>query len=286
MWIYYQSAGNYGVYNSGSSGDAGTNGATRYIAVGQGFMVKALSSGNLSMANEIRIAQNPSFLKGISNESNIFSMQVTNTVNNFSDEIRIEFGHATGDGGAEKMFSFEIKSPGMFIPKGSNKYSIDFRGEPQSVSIPVSFIPGTDGQHVITADVTSFPLGTTIYLEDLQENRNQDLTANSSYSFDALKGDNENRFILHFGGTFDINEHSELPDYTVYSVDKSVMIIGKPGKKANGQVTVYNLIGQIVGHSVFSGDQTLRMNLNVPSGHYLVNIISSEKTQTSKVFIR
>ena len=73
--IFNQTANNYGVYNSGNVGDNGTNGVTRYIPVGQGFMVKASAAGNLTMTNDVRVAQNPGFLKSAAEIKDILRLK-------------------------------------------------------------------------------------------------------------------------------------------------------------------------------------------------------------------
>ena len=108
------STGNYGTYNSASLSVTGTNGVSQYIPVGQGFMVKAKASGKaplllgIQMDDRVRVHNTQAYLKSTDEVANVLRMKVSGNVNSYSDEIVVEFGHPTADGGAEKMFSFSI----------------------------------------------------------------------------------------------------------------------------------------------------------------------------------
>ncbi|MCX6278311.1 MAG: hypothetical protein NT004_09460 [Bacteroidetes bacterium] len=145
MWIWNDAPtfGNYGAINS-ESGE-GTNGASQYIPVCQGFMVQAASAGTLGMADGIRVHNTQAFLKSTDAIANVLRVKVAGNANTYSDEIVVEFGHPTDNGGAEKMFSFYETAPSLYTVKPDGNYSIDFRGEPGAVTIPMSFKAGADG---------------------------------------------------------------------------------------------------------------------------------------------
>ncbi|MEI7727439.1 MAG: hypothetical protein WCK09_20180, partial [Bacteroidota bacterium] len=133
--------------------------------------------------------------------------KVSGNANTYSDEIVIEFGHETAAGGAQKMFSFYETAPSFYTVKPTGNYSIDFRGEPGAVSIPLSFKAGADGNYTITASqLESFTSSTSIILEDLKAAKTQNLMQDPAYTFTATKSDEGARFLLHFGGAFSVND--------------------------------------------------------------------------------
>lgn len=285
--IFSQTANNYGVYNSTASGNNGTNGVTRYIPVGQGFMVKAGSAGNLTMTNAVRVAQNPAFLKSAGEVQNILSLKAISALQGWSDEIIVEFGH-TGDlGGAAKMFSFDADAPSLYTVKDNSKYSIDFRGEAGPVSIPLYFTPGLDGDFTLeAARLESFTPGSQIMLEDLKENNTVDLTANQDYSFYSSKSDPAARFVLHFGGTFSIGSNSAPSAISIFTDGRTIFITTPDRTETTGKIHVFNMIGRQVATGNLRGTTSITLESGLPTGYYLVRVTTETASRTQKVWIR
>ncbi len=284
MSIWNDVAGQYGSFNS--AGSSGNNDVTQYIAVGEGFMVKATSAGTLGMADGVRVHNTQAYLKSTDAIANILRMKVAGNVNSYSDEIVIEFGHPTANGGAEKMFSFYETAPSLYTVKPEGKYSVDFRGEAGAVTIPLSFKAGADGNYTITASqLESFTSSTDITLEDVKLNTTQNLIQNPVYTFSSAKTDDGARFLLHFGGTFSIGENTKEQPFVVYASGNTVCISNASGSEMKGEVYVYNTLGQIMMQQKLS-DNLAQFSLNTGTGYYLVKVITEDNAYTSKVFIR
>ena len=284
MSIWNDAAGNYCSYNS--AGSSGINGGTQYIAVGQGFFVKAASAGTLGMADGVRVHNTQAYLKSTDAIANILRMKVAGNVNSYSDEIVIEFGHPTANGGAEKMFSFYETAPSLYTVKPEGKYSVDFRGEAGAVTIPLSFKAGADGSYTLTASqLESFTSSTDITLEDVKLNTTQNLMQNPVYTFSSSKTDDGARFLLHFGGAFSISENTKEQPFVVYASGNTVCISNASGSEMKGEVYVYNTLGQIMMQQKLS-DNLAQFSLNTGTGYYLVKVITEDNAYTSKVFIR
>ncbi|MBV5343695.1 hypothetical protein JZU68_08885 [bacterium] len=56
IWIWSNTANNYGVYNSADLTDSGTNFSTRYISPNMGFFVKASNAGTFVFSNLARVS--------------------------------------------------------------------------------------------------------------------------------------------------------------------------------------------------------------------------------------
>ena len=286
MSIWNDADGQYGSYNSASLIDNGSHGVTRYIAVGQGFMVKAASAGTLGMDEGIRLHNTQPFLKSSEAIANILRIKVAGNANNYSDEIVVEFGHPTANGGAGKMFSFYETAPSLYTVKPDGNYSIDFRGEPGAVTIPVSFKAGADGNYTLTASqIETFTSSTTIILEDLQAAKTQNFMQNPVYTFSSAKADDGARFLLHFGGAFSISENEKEQPITVYASGNTVYISKKSGEVMKGEVIVYTMIGQAMMHQQLSESPLTKLTLSGTPGYYLVKVITGDHAYSVKVFI-
>jgi hypothetical protein len=199
----------------------------------------------------------------------------------------IEFGHQTSEGGAEKMNSFYETAPSLFTVKTDGNYSIDFRGEPEAVTIPLSFKAGVDGNYTITASqLESFASTSVITLEDLKLAKKQDLTQNPVYNFVSSKNDDGARFLLHFGGAFGIGENNKVQPITVYAFGNTVYITNTSTTILKGDVFVYNTLGQMLLQQKWTGDNLTGINLNASTGYYLVKVITDGNAYTEKVFIK
>jgi hypothetical protein len=284
MSIWNDAAGNYCSYNS--AGSSGINGGTQYIAVGQGFFVKAASAGTLGMSDGIRLHNTQQYLKSTDAIANILRMKVAGNANTYSDEIVVEFGHQQTSGGAEKMFSIYETAPSLYTVKPDGNYSIDFRGDPGAVTIPLSFKAGADGSYTLSASqLESFASSTDITLEDVKLNTNQNLMQNPVYTFSSTKTDDGARFLLHFGGAFSIGDNAKEKPITIYSSGNTIYIANKSEGVLKGKVTVYNMIGQPVMQQQLSENTLISIPFDGVTGYYLVKVVTGEQVYSGKIFI-
>jgi hypothetical protein len=285
MSIWNDAVGNYGSFNS--DGNSGNNDVTQYIPVGEGFMVKAAAQEYLYMADPIRVHNTQPYLKTTDAIANILRVKVAGNANTYSDEIVVEFGHPTANGGAEKMFSFYETAPSLYTVKPDGNYSIDFRGESGAVTIPLSFKAGIDGNYTLTASqLESFASSTEITLEDVKLNTTQNLMQNSAYTFSSTKTDDGARFLLHFGGAFSINENAKEQPIKVYASGNTVYISNTAGSVMKGDMYVYNTMCQILLQQKLSGKNQTNVTLNAPTGYYLVKVVTNENAYSTKIFIK
>lgn len=283
MSIWNQVYGNYGSFNS--AGSSGTNGVTQHIPVGQGFMVKAASAGTFGMNNDIRVHNTQDYLKTSDEISNTLRLKVSGLVNTYADELVIEFGHQLANGGTEKLFSLLDSAPSLYTVKQTGNYSIDFRGEPGTVAIPVSFKAGVDGNYTLTASLLeSFTSSTMIVLEDLEAVKMQDLLQNPAYTFTATKNDEGARFLLHFTGV-GINESRIPHPVSVYSSGNTLYISTKSGITLAGDVYVYNMMGHNVIQQELNDTPLTKINIGTFTGYYLIKVITGNHVYSEKVFI-
>ncbi|MBE0639662.1 MAG: T9SS type A sorting domain-containing protein [Bacteroidales bacterium] len=288
MHIWNDIIGNYGAFNSASLNDGGTNNVSRYIAPMQGFMVKAdnAKSGNLTMDNAIRVHSSQAFLKSTEELADYLKLKVTGTPNTYSDEVIIEFNHDSDQGGASKLLSFVAEAPGLCTMKDGSKYAIDFRSSPkEETTIPLHFRVGANGNYTIQAlTLETFTQGVVIALEDRKTGIMHELTHSNAYTFNAMKEDNPDRFLLHFTGAFGVNELNTNDVIGIYSHGQSIYISSI--ESAEALISVFNITGQQVYNQQLVLDGLKQITLNVPAGCYVVQAVTSGSAVSRKVFIR
>lgn len=107
-----------------------------------------------------------------------------------------------------------------------------------------------------------------------------------SNTFSSAKTDDGARFLLHFGGTFSIGEIAKGKPIMVYASGNTVCISKASGGAMNGDVYVYNTIGQLIMQRKLSGENQAKITLNLATGCYLVKVVTSENTCSTKVFVK
>lgn len=280
IWIWNQSASNYGVYNG-----SGTNGVTNIIAPHQGFFVQAAATGSFTIPTAAKVHGSQSFLK--TTIADLLRLKVSSTANTFSDEIIVNFdANATVDQGAAKWFSMVAAAPSLYSVKNGINLSINTLGTiTNNLVVPVGFKAGVNGTYTINAsDLNTFTNSTYIYLKDLKTNTIQDLNQNANYTFVGVTSDNAARFELIFTLTpLSIATNQIVNTTNIYSYDNTVFVNSTDNVK---QISIYNTIGQSI-YSVDKPTGLFQYNLNGNNtGYYIVKVITDKNVSSEKVFVK
>jgi hypothetical protein len=185
----------------GTGGDA-------ELAMFQGFQIhnsNVGSSQSFTFTNgerERTSNYNPSFYR-LPNQN---ALQLVVEGNNFRDRTRVFFNtDATSSfdknydadkllstQGQPTIYSFAANRPERRM--GINTLTSIV----ESPTVPVAFLPGTNGSYTISADgINTFDPTSYIYLEDLQTGTMHNLR-DGAYTFTSNVNDSRNRFVLHF----------------------------------------------------------------------------------------
>jgi hypothetical protein len=150
--------------------------------------------------------------------------------------------------------------------------------------IPIGFKAGTENTFTITASgISSFEANTEFYLEDLLSGKVQNLKVNPVYNFSASSGQDEHRFNLHFTNV-GARENKPASGVKIYSADQTIYV--NITTSMNGTIIVYNMLGSEISRKNIEPLSLNKINLDVPTGFYLVKVEGDAVTSTSKVFIR
>ncbi|MFZ4401002.1 MAG: T9SS type A sorting domain-containing protein [Bacteroidales bacterium] len=277
IWIWNPITANYGAYISNSPSDSGTNGVTNNIAISQGFWVKATTAGTLSMDNNVRQHASQAFLKTTPIANDMIHLKVTSSANTYSDELIINFGNETDQGGAEKMFSIEETAPSLYSTKLNKKWSIDnLTSITNNTIIPIGFKAGVDGNYNISSlDIQVFD---NVVLEDIKTNIQHNFSNGNNYSFYALANDNPNRFLLHFNSSSILNEtDNQIPK--IYYTKHVINIFNPWSEKTT--VFIYDINGKLLqANDAKQGNSAL--NFNSVNGVYIIKLQSDRNVFITK----
>ena len=282
LYIWNQTENNYGVYNSASGTDAGTNSTSRYIGPMQGFIVAAASSGNLIMDNNVRVHNNAgTWLKNTESESNTIRIKAISENGYGSDEAIVEYGHAINTGGAEKMFSFVETAPSVYLPKDNTNYSISFLTSlTDTYLVPLNFKSGADGAYRLefTFDPSAY---TMAEIEDHSTGIRQNLKENAVYSFSSGTTDAADRFTIHFGAV-GINEDEAEGQLTAYIYNSNLYVVNESSKAT---LQLFDLQGRLVENHLIHETGLICHPVQIPAGVYVVRLQTEKSVKTAKVII-
>jgi len=197
MYIWNETANNYGTFISNGGDASGTNSVTRYIPPMQGFFVMAASAGSFQMTEDVCVHESvSSWLKNGSVNPDIIKLKVSNPEFG-SDEVVLE-DNEINTGGAQKWFSFVETAPSLWIDFEGKQYSILLNNVDQNENhYPIGFKAGIEEQYSICAtfEPSSYM---DILLEDKKLNSFHNLLESPDYYFYGYPSDDPARFALHF----------------------------------------------------------------------------------------
>ena len=214
--------GDFAVYIKGGSG---INGATQFIAPGQGFFLKVDSPGNIgtfSMDNSARLHQGQAIYK----DPEVNSLRLIAEGGVFSDETIICFNE-----NATNVFDSEYDAYKFLIndnvnhlySKTSDDFGLAINTFPEallnsSIDVPLNYEVVESGTYTISAYQLESFTDTPITLEDIQTGIITNFYENSVYTFTANTGDDPARFIVHFNfSTSPTQEYSFSLGYQIVS---------------------------------------------------------------------
>jgi hypothetical protein len=290
IWIWNQTAGNYGTYIKGTPGGIGTLGVTHIIPPHQGFFVYSSSStGSISVDNGARIHSSNDILKSGDVVPDLLKLKVEG--NNYSDEIILKIeplASVNKDMMDAIKFHGSVAAPQFYsLSKDGEELSINSFPESEDYQvIPIGMEAGVNGIYTLTVNELdgNNPSG-NIYLEDLKEGTFTKIELGSVYNYTASPMDEPIRFLLHLNGQLAVPENnSGLIGVNVYSYKQDVYITSE--NNVNGTAIIYDLLGREILRKNLNGESVLKINLNDHKGYMIVNVTTEQGMLNQKVYIR
>ncbi|MCX6258832.1 MAG: T9SS type A sorting domain-containing protein, partial [Bacteroidia bacterium] len=280
-------SGNFRTWNGGTGGL--TDGI---IPQEQGFFVKFASPGGspssttFTIPVEAKTHSSQYFYKDDIKIPDLVKLKISSEINSYFDEAFVYFDSTCTNGtdvnhDAGKMFGL-ASAPNIFSITGSENYSIN--GLPAlsgPTEVQLGYRVGINGTYHITAgELSSFPPGTTIYLEDQQLQAFQDMNENNVYTFTGDTSNSPLRFRLHFNSIITSSGELNEKPLQVYTDGNTIYVFGPDNIK---EIAVYDLLGQELISKKPDGSRLLRLDLKHAPGVYVVKVLTSTRSYSRKV---
>ena len=280
MWIWNQAANNYGVYNS--VGNIGTNGVTQHIAPAQGYFIRAVSNGDISLSNAVRVHTGASYwLKGNKNETNNLKIKITSSEGHGSDEVLLLFGYPENEAGALKLFSQNEAAPSAYLYDLKKDLSVRYLTDTiENSKVPLHFKAGKDGSYLLSIDseIGAFDV---LLLEDKKNNSITDLNVNANYQFKGTVNDDANRFVLHFKDITVVNE--SLPVSIFYDGNEVNVDLTLVNEETD--IKVFDMLGRLLLNKKGAGKMIHRFSVHPKHAVYIIVATSKEKFSKQVVLV-
>jgi len=282
IWIWSNTANNYGVYNSADTDGTGTNGSTRYISPNMGFFVKASNAGTFVFKNAARLsneARNWTRVKTNQKTLPSLSVKVNSTDSLGSDEVQFNFNLDINESGAPKLYSNVKTAPSLFIQSNDEDFTTYYlTNTSENPSIEVGFKAGKDGKYSLSANEFKNDFE-VILLEDKQTGKVTDLKSTDNYIFTSKTTDNPSRFNIHFSKT--ALDDLVLGFAKVFATNKNININLKEAK-GTFTVKILDVNGIIFDEFTAVGGEQ-RIVPNPINGVVFVKLYNNEKSKTFKL---
>jgi len=272
--IYIRNNSGWAVWD----GTWGANGGTQYIAPEQGFFITASANGTLGMNNDVRVHNNTTFFKNSdAGEYTMVRLEVSG--NGYADEAIVWFlSSATpefdGAYDAYKLYG-DVAVAAQIYTLGSIPLAIN--ALPETNTVPLGIHAGANGNYTIAA--TGIRNLSLLNLEDTKTGIFTNLLTDV-YTFNLVPGENELRFLLHFGPT--AVKEKATPTDNIYSYKQTVYVDMK--EQLKGEIFIYAVSGQLV------ATETAKLGLNkitlANGGIYVVRLVTDHAIVVRKVSIR
>lgn len=289
--------GDYTTWNASS--DVGTG--SEKIALGQAFFVRSTSTGGtLTMKNSHRLTSNAgvSFYRTKAPEKEgLLRLNVADEAGK-RNEMVIYFIEGAQKGfdsyDARAFFELSSNAPTIYSyePNEDNRFLLDCRtpvgAETQSFQLHIQAVKA--GNYTLSAkEISYFPVGTEILLEDKEANMMIDLQQVKDYSFQLDANQlSENRFLVHLkqSGVTSIEDDLADKGVSIWGNDGNVYLQFASPDLANAKVAFYSITGQQLANSQPSqlNASTLVFSTAI-QGIFIVKVETEKGASTKKLWL-
>jgi len=260
-----------------------------FVNPGQAFMIKAKTHNSAFAfnANNRKHGTSPFYKSTNSDDYNRFTLAVTGPQGDYNETLLgfapgVTTGLDDGYDAIKRKGNANIALYSKLVNGGEGDFAI--QALPQSSAnevVAISLDANKTGTYMFKAGNTDNMEYFTVKLEDRLTNTFTTLEGAAQYSFAVLTaGKIENRFYLHFKSSVGI-EDPAATQKSIYSSGHNIYF------ETEGQATIeiFNLTGQKVGSREINTGGLQTINLQAPTGWYIVKLVSGNEVKSRKVFI-
>ena len=270
-----------------------TSASSQKLAIGQGFIVKSKSDGEvITFTNSMTVQSAPSFK---SQQTEPVFIKLTATTNNFTNSTEIYFNSNMTTGLDPTFDAGKLKGNPDFslYTKLINGNNLDYAvqaipfPETEDYRIPIGLNYKNGGEITFTANSENLPANLPLILEDIKTNTLIYLNENDAiYStfIDSDEAEIGRFFLLTNENMATQSKIIEENVFKVKCIQKTIIIEGITDNKT--QFKLFGIDGKI--HAIRKGNSSNinRININpFPAGIYLLKIEGPKQIQTTKIII-
>lgn len=285
------SNGEYKIYLEGGS----SNTTTQYIPSGQGFFVRASTSGGgtLTFTNSERTHNTTQSFYKNEFKADYPWMNLTVSGNDLTSQTGIRFMEEASDGfdrllDCWKVLSSSPELPQIYTRIGNEPIALNslpsIAGHEE---IPMSFVVEVPGTYTIgVKDLENFDEDQPIFLKDKKENFYQNLRKYPEYTFSYKAGDDPDRFVILFFNPNGVEDYTnDLGSVNIFAYDKTVCVVLDDDIAGETVCDIFNVMGQkLLTRNVFAGRNEMVCPFEM--GTYIVRVHAADKMITEKVFLK
>ncbi|MEO5683526.1 MAG: T9SS type A sorting domain-containing protein [Chitinophagaceae bacterium] len=306
--VYYFNAGTAdqytGVYSSYINGVSSDGVAVGTIAAMQGFFVH-VSNGSYPVAGLLSVNNNARIINSTAHFFRVGDVQDNQSLlrinagladqTNIADPLAIYFNDAAGGKFNRQLDALKLMNTDSLIP---NLYAVSTDAKKLSIQalassddtltvVPLGLATKKDGWISFKAiDIKDIPASLYIYLTDIGTGTNHDLRKDPVYRLHLVSGTYEKRFFLKFSSrALAVNNTTADADIKIYSAGGRLFVTADLAAGEKGNVTVTNMLGQVVWRQEISTNISGPMGAGFASGVYIVNFSSPATNFSKKIFL-
>ncbi len=274
--------------------DNGTFLSRKYSPIGQGFMIKGLTKGNVLMKNSYRVFIKENYnsaLDKIADTDTTSFIRFNTLLNNGPvNQTVLAFNPVSTDGIDRFMdASSQNDYPAnVYFLINNKEYVINSMAFDINKKMAIGFRNSSQANYKITVNqIVNLPEVTNVYLHDKTTDLFYDIK-NSFYELNLPAGTNNNRYEI----TFKMNtlgvEDFKNNDFVIFQNNAEKMLtIQNPLQKEITSLTIYDVAGKLISNKIQFGNKIsfTHSTSNLPNGIYIVKLNSNENNELGQKII-
>lgn len=252
------------------------------IPANNGIMVfTSENGGSLTIPANARVHSSQNWYKAGTASTNQITLSAIDLIGNTAQQIIIRFL-------PEATTGFDLAFDSYFLPGYAPMFYSSTEGENLAVnslpvnrneiSIPLAFVKNNASDFSI--QLTEFPKGSRVFLQDLKTNITHPISQTPVYSFTSAPGDDADRFRLLFSL---VNIPEQKTENIVLFTDNSHVFVEVPESRSGGIIEIFDIQGRLLlmGH-VRPGSNRF---ISPAKGVVMVRVVAGGEVVNKKLII-
>ncbi|MEA3478489.1 MAG: hypothetical protein U9R60_09955, partial [Bacteroidota bacterium] len=256
------------------------------VAPNQGFFIKVTETNNLlTIPLASRVHNNVAFQK---TSSEVIQLKAILEDDRYIS-INIGLNEQATPGFDPAYDGYHLSFTGiadMYTYYEDDRLSTNYINYPEDVlSLPIIFYPYQSRDYEMKVENIEIVLPEyEITLEDKKAAQVVDLRKSQGYTFSSNENDDPERFVLHLRNTTGIKDDLNQTGMSIHLDNRVLSVLQK--QPLQGQVSLVNVMGQVIFHEELEQKGINRYKLNVSPGAYMVRIVAPGMFHTGKVYVQ